>query len=334
MTEKILRQSVATSPHIPLPDGLSDPRATAAAVFDRIADLYDRARPGYPARAVADLVRRCAITSSSRVLEIGCGTGQLTGDIARSGAHIVALEPGASLAALARTNLADHPNVEVVVTRFEELEEPTGSFDAVVAATSFHWIHPDLAYTKAASLLTNEGFLALMTHVQAAGGTHTADTFAAEVRQLHRRLAPQVGDRLFPPAEQIVQHATVGGDIAAVWARPDRKLAEQPDVSGLFAAPEVRTYPWLATYDRDGYLAWLASQSSYALLEPARRSELMEGIGRLVDDLLGGEVTKQYVTVLAIAERLGASGPGAGGLPDRDVEAVEHIRQRDLEQEG
>src|SRR5579875_495070 len=61
-----------------------------------------------------------------------------------------------------------------------------------------------------------------------------------------------------------------------------------------------------------GYLALLASQSSYALMEPSRREELLDAIGGLIDNQLGGMVTKEYVTVLAVAARR-ADGHGGGG---------------------
>jgi len=73
----------------------------------------------------------------------------------------------------------------------------------------------------------------------------------------------------------------------------NRNSSEPPDVSGHFEAPAVRCYPWVATYDRDAFLDMLASQSSYALMQPDQRQSLLEGIGSLVDDLLGGWVAKQ-----------------------------------------
>jgi hypothetical protein len=73
----------------------------------------------------------------------------------------------------------------------------------------------------------------------------------------------------------------------------NRNNSEPPDVSGHFEAPAVRCYPWVATYDRDAFLDMLASQSSYALMQPDQRQSLLEGIGSLVDDLLGGWVAKQ-----------------------------------------
>lgn len=68
-----------------------------------------------------------------------------------------------------------------------------------------------------------------------------------------------------------------------------------------FDAFEVAIFAWMTTYDRDGYLAMLGTQSSYALLDADRRGRLFDAVGRLVDERLGGTVTKQYVCVVAVA---------------------------------
>ena len=299
--------------HIPLPAGLIDPRSTAGAVFDSIAALYDRARPSYPTRAVSDLLDQCGVDGSSRILEIGCGTGQLTRHLAPTAAAIRCVEPGSALASIARANLAHFPNVEITTTTFEELEISQRSADVVVSATAFHWIDPSVSFDKVAALLEPGGFLALMTNAHAHGGSHTDERIVQPVRDLHRRLAPEVGDWTFSTAEEIQRNATAGGDIAAVWSRVDRKFSESPEVSSLFGPPMIKTYPWLVTYDEDSYLEVLATQSSYALMKPAHREELLRGIGRLIDEVLGGVVTKQYVAVLAVARRTATSRGGNDG---------------------
>jgi 16S rRNA A1518/A1519 N6-dimethyltransferase RsmA/KsgA/DIM1 with predicted DNA glycosylase/AP lyase activity len=108
--------------------------------FNQAAELYDRMRPAYPPALVADLVRIGKIEPSSRVLEIGPGTGQLTVALAEHGCSIIAVELGADLARVARRNLARYPEVEVVVSPFEQWQPtPTPEpFDVVVAATAFH----------------------------------------------------------------------------------------------------------------------------------------------------------------------------------------------------
>ncbi len=282
---------------------LAERRTAEGRIFDRVAALYDRARPGYPPDAVRDLVELGGITGSSQILEIGCGTGQLTRELATTGAAICCVEPGASLADIARANLAEYPNVEVIATTFEELRDEPGSYRTVVSATAFHWIEPSVAFVKAAALLKAGGQLALMTNIHAAEGNHADQRIGDAVRALHQRLAPEIGDWTFPTTDDIERKATPEGGIGALWARVERKLSDPPDVSRLFERPTVKTYPWLATYDRSSYLDMLATQSSYALIEASRRNELLAGIGRLIDERLAGVVTKQYVTVLAVATR-------------------------------
>ena len=47
-------------------------------VFDEIAAGYDRHRPGYPDELVDQACRVARIGSGDPVLEVGCGSGQLT----------------------------------------------------------------------------------------------------------------------------------------------------------------------------------------------------------------------------------------------------------------
>ena len=65
----------------------------AARGFDGTADLYDRARPGYPEDAVAAIVERLDLRPGRTVLELGAGTGKLTTLLVPTGVRIVALEP-------------------------------------------------------------------------------------------------------------------------------------------------------------------------------------------------------------------------------------------------
>ncbi len=289
-----------SSPNIPLLADLANPREVAGATFDQLAAAYDTARPGYPPKAMSDLRTRCRLGPASAVLEIGCGTGQATRGLAPNVGVIRCIEPGVNLAARARKNLSGFPNAEVVVTTFEEDVDP-GTYDAVVSATAFHWVDPTVAFPRAAQALRPRGSIALLTNVHARGGTESR--LASDFRDLHVRLAPDVGPWTFPTVADVEANANGGGDMAAVWSRVERKFAAPSSVAHLFEAPEVSTYPWVAAYDTTSYLMMLSTQSSYALMDPARRDELFGEMGRLVETELGGGVTKQYLTILATAQR-------------------------------
>jgi SAM-dependent methyltransferase len=80
------------------------------------------------------------------------------------------VEFGAGLAAVARRNLAGFPLARVVVAAFEDWPLPPDPFDAVVAATAFHWIDPPVRVAKAAAALRPGGALAVIATHHVAGG--------------------------------------------------------------------------------------------------------------------------------------------------------------------
>jgi len=63
-------------------------------VFNEVADAYDRHRPTYPDALVDRACEVAGLTPGARVLEIGCGTGQLTRSLLARGLAVTAVEPG------------------------------------------------------------------------------------------------------------------------------------------------------------------------------------------------------------------------------------------------
>ena len=78
------------------------------------------------------------------ILDLGCGTGQLTAEIAATGAKVIGLDAASSAIAQCRQN---YPQIEFVVTNGADFTlEP--SFDAVFSNAALHWIHPPAAAVK------------------------------------------------------------------------------------------------------------------------------------------------------------------------------------------
>ncbi len=130
--------------------------------YSPVADAYDRARPRYPEGIIDRAVELAGLPTNAKILEIGCGPGTATTAFARRGFSMVGLEPGPESCQLARQNCERYPDVEIVNTTFEEWEPGTKKFDAVLAASSFHWVSSEVGYPKAAGVLKDGGALILL----------------------------------------------------------------------------------------------------------------------------------------------------------------------------
>ena len=51
---------------------------TAAAGFGSAAEVYERARPSYPAEAIEWLLERTGVGAGDTIVDLGAGTGKLT----------------------------------------------------------------------------------------------------------------------------------------------------------------------------------------------------------------------------------------------------------------
>jgi SAM-dependent methyltransferase len=130
-------------------------------LFDDVAALYHATRQSYPDDVVDAILTTAGVRSGASVLEIGCGTGQLTRRLVGRGFKLTAIDIGAAMIAAARRNVAD-PMVRLEVSSFEDLEA-SRPLDLIVSATAFHWVDPEVGWAKAARLLRPSGWLALLT---------------------------------------------------------------------------------------------------------------------------------------------------------------------------
>lgn len=254
--------------------------------FDQDALLYDQARPGYPEALFDDLVTLSAIPAAGRILEIGCGTGQATIPLARRGYHMLCIELGANLAALARYNLAAYPLVNVQTGAFEAWQVEEKAFDLALSATAFHWIDPAISYQKTAQALKPSGAIALFWHLHVQ--SEASQGFFEEVEQIYRQQVPEqeekYGSLLWPHEVK----------------EPVKAEMEQAD---LFRDVTVRRYLWDATYDAASYLRLLDTYSNHRVLERHRRDRLFDDIANLINTRYHGSITKGYMTILYVAHR-------------------------------
>ena len=156
------------------------------------------------------------------VLEVGCGTGQLTRRLVISGCALTAVDLGPAMVARARRNVPEV--VTFVVSPFEDLDVPPSTYQLIVSATAFHWIDPEVGFTRAARLLRPGGWLALLgtresydepvgTTLRAVWARHAGGEGAWKSGMPPSLVDGLAGSGLFEPA--VVRDASVRGTLPA-----------------------------------------------------------------------------------------------------------------------
>ncbi len=253
-----------------------EPRFT----FDRIAGLYDAARAGYP-DGVFERLSSFARPGRA-VLEVGCGTGKATVDLAARGLSIVALDPGPSMIAQARANLGDGADVRFVQSTFEAWTPDAADFDLIAAAQAWHWVPPDIGLPKAASLLKPDGALAIFGN----DWTLADPRLNAAVDAVYVRLAPELRD------------SPLG-----FWYRADGPLPPMIEGCGLYRDLRYEGFSWSLTVDIETYLGMLRTLSNHQGLDPPRLDALMSAVEQTVR-AFGATVDLSYTTHLHHCRRL------------------------------
>jgi ubiquinone/menaquinone biosynthesis C-methylase UbiE len=138
---------------------VSDKRAQQAASFDRAAEVYERARPEYPADAVDWLLPSGAQT----VLDLGAGTGKLTRALAARGLEVFAIDPSPNMLDQLRVAI---PGAIVSVGTAEDIPLPNASVDAILVGQAWHWVDQDAALPSVARVLRPGGTLGLVWNLR------------------------------------------------------------------------------------------------------------------------------------------------------------------------
>ncbi len=280
-------------------------------VFNTVAAEYDRHRPAYPGELIADACEFAGLAAGDPVLELGCGTGQLTRSLLTPGLNVTAVEPGERLIALAVENLAGAGDgtVEFVNARLEEAELPRGVFKAAFAAASFHWIDPDVSWRLVADALAPGGTFVLLQYFGLDEEWSAADREA--VSGAIARVAPELAVEwpTYPDIEQTLAGVERrANNVSEVWSWLGSYELAREYVTDLFDRATVATVPTRFEHSADELNALLATMSFWARLSKDQRHSL-ERENELLYERLGRPIRSSTVATLVTAPRSAQEHP-------------------------
>src|SRR5215831_5189393 len=224
-----------------------------ARLFDREAERYDRSRPRYP-QALIDNVLGPSPHGLS-VLDVACGTGIASRQMAQRGAQVLGVELNAGMA-----DIAGRHGIPTEVAAFETWDPAGRTFDRVTCAQAWHWLDPEVSAGQAASVLRPGGRLCLFWNV----GSYPDDLAEALHAAYQRVLPPGSSRTVIGYAADRAGDPGVGFGAVAETLRGCAGLAE----------PRTASFPWSRAYTRDQWLDELLTHSDHLALAPGIREDL------------------------------------------------------------
>ncbi len=217
--------------------------------FDQGGKAYARFRPGYP----PELARFLASVSpgTGRALDVGCGNGQLTAQLAAHFDQVLGVDPSADQIAHATA----HPRVVYTCAPAEQLPIAACSAQLITAAQAAHWFDLPRFYEEARRIGALRAVLALISYG-----------------------VPQLEAALNPRFDRFYWH-----EIGPYWPA-ERKLVDSGYADLPFPFKE-RTPPPLEirkTWTLEALLGYLSTWSAVRGAREAAREDILQAFA---DDL-------------------------------------------------
>jgi len=155
--------------------------------FSGLADVYAKARPGYPDEVIDFVLRHCHLKTGDVLIDIGSGTGISSRVFSKRGLKVIGIEPNEEMRkhALVINNELEKTTNQLPIYQSGSGEEtglPDHFADAVLSAQAFHWLDPEKALAEFARILKPNGRVILIWNE----GDYS-DTFTKDYHDLVRR---------------------------------------------------------------------------------------------------------------------------------------------------
>jgi len=251
--------------------------------FNKVAELYDLVRPHYPEQLFDSIVKVAQLHESAKLLEIGPGTGQATEPFAKRGYDITAVELGPDLADFTRDKLANYKKLKIITGAFEDINLGSSLFDLIYSATAFHWIKPEVKFSKSYNHLKSGGHLAII---------HTNNVSAEKE------------DKFFYALQPIYKKYRPGGEhLDGVHVKLAEDLKADEYDENCFEQVFFRVYPLDVSYSAQKYVQLVNTYSSTILMKPEKRIRFLKEIEELIEKKFGGSIQKYFAMTLTLLRK-------------------------------
>ncbi len=188
-------------------------------------EAYYAAQARWTKAARSYLYRRAGVTRARRILEVGCGTGEITSELARRAkASITAVDIDGAMAQYTRERVL---SADVIAADAASLDFPDGSFDVAVCHFTLMWCsEPAAVLVEMARVVRKSGCVIALSEPDYGGALEYPDSMGylrLVAEGLRRRGAdPEIGRKLYNIFSQ-ASLETETGLASTVWTGESSK---------------------------------------------------------------------------------------------------------------
>jgi len=241
-------------------------------LFTNVADKYKKSRPSYPPELLGYLTEKCSIGKESVCLDVGCGTGIFTRQLAQLSNKVYGADPSQEMLSKAVGN------AKFVKANAESLPFDDGFFDFVSCAQAFHWTDPGKSLPEFRRVLKPSGFLALFWNVRADRDALHSKFIIKEVQE-------------YNPSYKLQEF----------YKRTPQILGESP----YFELAEEKEFSFSVSMTVQEFVDLLNSKSYVDCIPEEERATLLKTVeGKLYEFFPEGKLTQEYNTKLFLCSPL------------------------------
>lgn len=136
-------------------------------LFTGTAEYYAKYRPSYPLAFFDFLIKEFSLDGLGRLLDLGCGTGQIAIPLASYFERVVGLDPEEDMLQIAEKEAtkAGVNNAAWLLKRAEDIGFTIGRFRLATMGSSFHWMEQRLVLTALFDLIVDGGGVVVVTDI-------------------------------------------------------------------------------------------------------------------------------------------------------------------------
>ncbi|MUG92074.1 methyltransferase domain-containing protein [Scytonema sp. UIC 10036] len=134
-------------------------------LFKGTAKYYARYRPQYPNSLFKLLSEAFHLNGQGRLLDLGCGTGEIAIPLSDCFEEVVALDPQPEMLREARreAETVGASNITWVEQRAEQISPSLGFFRLITIGKALHWMDEELVLQRCHDLLLDDGGVAIIS---------------------------------------------------------------------------------------------------------------------------------------------------------------------------